>query len=134
MSNTLTRSQLPGEVALALGISVDTVARYAREGLIPFAKTPKGHRRYNLAEVRDALASWQRSGPPLLAAGSSTQRRPLVTGPAVKASPQSRLREELRATRTADGSQEPTEDPAPRGGTAFDQVLVHAKRVLVAEG
>lgn len=44
-----------GELARALGISPDSVGRYAREGRIPFAVTPGGHRRYDIDEVRLAL-------------------------------------------------------------------------------
>jgi hypothetical protein len=46
----------PNELATELGISVSTVRAYARDGLIPFTTTPKGHRRYELGAVREALA------------------------------------------------------------------------------
>jgi hypothetical protein len=46
----------PNELASELGVSVSTVGAYAREGLIPFTTTPKGHRRYDLKAVRAALA------------------------------------------------------------------------------
>src|ERR1700694_450562 len=44
------------DIARALDIDEQTVRRYAREGIIPFAETLGGHRRYDLDEVRAALA------------------------------------------------------------------------------
>ena len=43
------------DIARALDIDEQTVRRYAREGIIPFAETLGGHRRYDLDEVRAAL-------------------------------------------------------------------------------
>jgi excisionase family DNA binding protein len=43
------------DIARALEIDEQTVRRYARDGLIPFAETLGGHRRYDLDEVRAAL-------------------------------------------------------------------------------
>lgn len=123
---------MPKAVAEALGVSVDTVGRYAREGLIPFSTTPKGHRRFDLAEVRQALADLE--GPQMTrlrtaadGVGSSGAR--LVTGPAVRPSPSSALREELRATHTSPAGHGRVETE-PAG--ALDDVLGHARRVLVA--
>ena len=39
-----------------LGVSPATIQRYAREGLIPFATTAGGHRRFDVVQVREALA------------------------------------------------------------------------------
>jgi excisionase family DNA binding protein len=44
------------DIARALDIDEQTVRRYAREGIIPFAETFGGHRRYDLDDVRAALA------------------------------------------------------------------------------
>lgn len=44
------------QVARALGLSTDSVGRYARDGRIPFDTTPGGHRRFNIDEVRAALS------------------------------------------------------------------------------
>lgn len=44
------------DIARALDVDEQTVRRYAREGIIPFAETLGGHRRYDLDEVRAALA------------------------------------------------------------------------------
>lgn len=131
MSASVSRTHFPKEVATALGISVDTVARYAREGIIPFDVTPKGHRRYNIEEVRDALASTLSQAPLRLAA---LQGKKLVAGPEVRVSPQSRLQEDLRATRTV-GLAESSSDEKTDGRSSdsvFDEVLGHARRVLVA--
>jgi hypothetical protein len=134
MSAAVSRTQFPKEVATALGISVDTVARYAREGIIPFEVTPKGHRRYDIQEVRDALASILSPAPLRLAASPAPQGRKLVAGPEVRVSPQSRLREDLRATRTVEleviASDERTDGRS--SDSVFDEVLGHARRVLVA--
>lgn len=132
MSAAISRTQLPHEVASELGISADTVGRYARDGLIPFSTTPKGHRRYNVDEVREALAAVQSLGVSRVAASNVVRGNRLVPGPSVTISPQSRLREELRATRTK--AQEGSRDmPARRSsGSVIDEMLDHAKRVLVA--
>jgi hypothetical protein len=44
------------DVARAFSIDEQTVRRYARDGVIPFSETLGGHRRYDLDEVRVALA------------------------------------------------------------------------------
>ena len=44
------------DIARALDVDEQTVRRYAREGIIPFAETLGGHRRYDLDAVRAALA------------------------------------------------------------------------------
>jgi excisionase family DNA binding protein len=44
------------DIARALKIDEQTVRRYARDGIIPFSETFGGHRRYDLDEVRTALA------------------------------------------------------------------------------
>jgi excisionase family DNA binding protein len=44
------------DVARVLDVDEQTVRRYARDGIIPFSATPGGHRRYDLDEVRIALA------------------------------------------------------------------------------
>jgi hypothetical protein len=50
------RTATPKDVAAALHLRPATVQLYARNGRIPFDLTPGGHRRYNLDEVREALA------------------------------------------------------------------------------
>jgi uncharacterized protein len=53
-------------VAAALGVSERSVRLYARAGRIPFSETPGGHRRFDLVEVKHALArSGQRKAPTL---------------------------------------------------------------------
>lgn len=133
------RTWLPKAVAEALGVSVDTVGRYAREGLIPFATTPKGHRRFDLGEVRQALADIE--GPQLtrlLPAGSTgAAASRLIAGPAVAVSASAALQEEIRATRTTasglgSADTELETGAAPAGAGALDDVLGRARRVLVA--
>ena len=53
-------------VAKALNVSPQTVRNYADEGLIPYRRTIKGRRRYDLADVQRALRRAQvRSFEPL---------------------------------------------------------------------
>lgn len=66
------------EVGKALGLSADSVGRYAREGRIPFDVTPGGHRRYNVDEVRQALRPGPGGGSGLFAVPAATRRRQAV--------------------------------------------------------
>ena len=51
-----------GELAALLGVSPDTIRRYAREGRIPvFFVTPGGHYRFDFEAVREAR---RRPSPP----------------------------------------------------------------------
>lgn len=52
-------------VADALAVTEHTVRQYARDGVIPFVRTPGGHRRYELAAVLDALATRPRAFEPI---------------------------------------------------------------------
>jgi excisionase family DNA binding protein len=69
------RSAEAAKVARALGVSADSIGRYAREGRIPFDTTPGGHRRFNVDEVRQALA-------PSRVAPASMDEEPMSTVPA----------------------------------------------------
>ncbi len=51
------RTAATSEVAAVLGLAPATVQKYAREDRIPFGVTPGGHRRFDIEEVRAALAS-----------------------------------------------------------------------------
>lgn len=42
-------------LAAELHVSESTIRSYAQRGLIPFAETPGGHRRYDLDDVRSVL-------------------------------------------------------------------------------
>ncbi|WP_281196840.1 BldC family transcriptional regulator [Microtetraspora niveoalba] len=46
----------PGEVAVLFRVDPKTVGRWAAAGLIPFIRTPGGHRRYRRTDV-DAFLS-----------------------------------------------------------------------------
>lgn len=43
---------VPAEVASLFGVAPKTVARWAAAGRLPAVRTPGGHRRYRLSEVR----------------------------------------------------------------------------------
>jgi excisionase family DNA binding protein len=46
-----------GDVARLFGVSLSTVTRWARTGLVPTVRTPGGHYRYPADAVRRAAAS-----------------------------------------------------------------------------
>lgn len=119
-----------------MGVSVDSIGRYAREGLIPFVTTPKGHRRYNVEEVRASLSDL--AGPSLdrLRASATPRQSRLVAGPPVTPSASAQLREDLRATRTAPADTDPAwlDDRDEVAEPALCEVLGHARRILVAAG
>jgi excisionase family DNA binding protein len=46
----------PGEVAAMLHVSPKTVARWAKDGKLPFLRTLGGHRRYPEREIRELAA------------------------------------------------------------------------------
>lgn len=75
-------------VAARLQVSPETVRAYAREGLIPARTTPKGHRRYDLDEVLDAVgassAELERvADGDTVSVGRTTDRARLAAGPRV---------------------------------------------------
>jgi len=128
------RDLLPKDIASALNVSTDTIGRYARAGLIPFDKTPKGHRRFNLAEVQQALVDMDSDSLDFLRSPGGVPRNPLALGPVVVMSKSARLRENLRATRTApsfSSGAENVEDSDPSSGT-FEDLLKHSRRVLIS--
>lgn len=46
-----------GEAAAALGVHIDTIKRWTREGKIEARRTAGGHRRYRRADVEALLTS-----------------------------------------------------------------------------
>lgn len=131
MGTNVPRREQPHILAKALNVSVQTLSRYAREGLIPFDVTPKGHRRYNTEEVVRALRESQESSvslEPLDIGGE------MVFGADVAMSAQSRISQDLRATHTVPYSETPAESSRDRAPSesAFDEMLNSAKRVLLA--
>ena len=52
MAKKLVGSQV---LARALNVSGETIRYHARQGRIPFAVTPGGHRRFDIDEVKEAL-------------------------------------------------------------------------------
>jgi excisionase family DNA binding protein len=59
-SEYLTRA----EVAELLGVSANTVARWAREGRIPCHRTLGGHRRFSRQVVDDLMRRMKPNDPP----------------------------------------------------------------------
>ncbi len=81
------RDQTTKQIADALGLKPSTVQRYAREGRIPHDLTPGKHRRFDLAEVRDALSApvSNLSSAPLPVNGGLGTGKPVVFSPAAAA-------------------------------------------------
>lgn len=52
----------PAEVASALGVSPNTVTRWAREGRMPFQMTLGGHRRFEATVVEELRRRLQEQG------------------------------------------------------------------------
>ena len=46
-----------GEVAEEFGVDPKTVARWARDGKLPYLVTPGGHRRFSRAVIADYIVS-----------------------------------------------------------------------------
>jgi excisionase family DNA binding protein len=83
-----TRTATSQDVAAALGVSAATIARYARDGKIPFSQTAGKHRRFDVAEVEAALDTASRvhleaipvaAGRVHLGSGASSARGPAGT-------------------------------------------------------
>jgi hypothetical protein len=81
----MARTASTQQVAAALRVTESTVQAYSRDSRIPFDRTPGGHRRYDIDEVRAALgvddaptmlAPMHASG---LGAGSPFQRSAMAT-------------------------------------------------------
>lgn len=133
MGTNVSRTGQPNIPAKALNVSVQTLSRYAREGLIPFDVTPKGHRRYNTTEVVQALRNAKETSVSLEPLNTSGE---LVFGPDVVMSVQSRMSQDLRATHTSTYSETPAESSPGqvRSESAFSEMLNSAKKVLIAAG
>ncbi len=59
-----THPTLPiGDVARLLGVSVDTIRRWERQGHITGTRTPGGQRRFTLAEVTRATGKADKDKP-----------------------------------------------------------------------
>lgn len=56
---------LTSEVAEILQVSPKTIARWAKEGKLPFARTLGGHRRYPLADIEQLARDLQQPGQPV---------------------------------------------------------------------
>jgi excisionase family DNA binding protein len=52
-----------GDVAELLGVSANTVARWAREGRIPCHRTLGGHRRFSRAVIEEILRTMKADAP-----------------------------------------------------------------------
>lgn len=122
MKRTMTTSQVADE----LGLSASAVQKYARNGDIPFETTPGGHRRYDLAEVAQALYPPKSALQPLDLDGS------LGAGAPVESSRAARLQRDARSTVAA--VDDARADDAAGTGDALTELFDRARRVLVSTG
>lgn len=82
------RLAAPADVARSVGVSVDSIGRYAREGRIPYSLTPGGHRRFNIAEVLHALrCEGAPTGAEIFRPSPSTLRRRAIRSVQSQANP-----------------------------------------------
>lgn len=125
------RDLIASKLANALNLSADTVGRYAKEGKIPFEKTPGGHRRFNLEEVKTALEASKSSSISGMRFPGELVFDPLAVGPDLPVSASARLRAKIRATRTVLLDDEVAEVSTGKG--ALDDLIKNARRILVSQ-
>lgn len=114
-------------VAEILGVRPTTVQRYAREGRIPFAATPGGHRRFDIDEVRAALAQ-----PTFRGAQPKPARLGQGADVAVSTSAELDARlGQVRAERTEPDAGQVGGVPGP---SAVQTLIADSRRILVATG
>jgi len=124
------RTATTAEVAEVLHLSPATVQLYAREGRIPFDRTPGGHRRYNIAEVQLALAPADDVEDVTIELGRP-RARGLGRGVPAPTSANAALLRGLRAARPEPRPQ-PVKDAEAGGSSALSSLVAHAKRVKLA--
>ena len=97
MTYDLSSGQLAGELAkTGVRLAASTIQRYARNGRIPSRLSPGGRYRYDLSEVRAALAT----APATQTLTAAPLTGGLGTGEAVQVSESDRLRTAARAHQT----------------------------------
>lgn len=119
------RTSSSKDVAAALGVKPTTVQRYAREARVPYEQTPGGHRRFNVEEVRAALArEVDASFVEVL------DLDPLAGGPAIGYSGSAVREAQLRTARSESAARS---EPPPGGGPSeLARLITTARRVLVS--
>lgn len=120
----MARTATTRHVALALHVTESTVQAYSRERLIPFDRTPGGHRRYDIDEVRASLSD-----------GDPTALTPMVSsglgaGAEFPRSAMATLDAERRAVvgEAIAGADHTPDEAAP----AVLELIGHSRRILVA--
>jgi len=116
-------------VAAALGVTESTVQLYSRMRRIPFDRTPGGHRRYNLDEVRSALEGASRTAlVPLVRTGLGAGR-PVHRGALVSMDSERRA---VAGEALAGAEPQSTARKAAGEVSATIELIGHSRRVLVA--
>ena len=72
------RNQRTGDIARSLGLSSASIQAYAREGRIPYRKTPGDQYRFDLQEVREVLGLADREARDDLVSVFSTDAKVVV--------------------------------------------------------
>lgn len=120
----MARTATTRQVALALHVTESTVQAYSRESRIPFDRTPGGHRRYDIDEVRASFGVVDSSAlTPMVSSG-------LGAGEGFRRSAMATLDAERRAVvgEMIVGTEQGRVDAAP----AVLELIGHSRRILVA--
>ena len=120
----MARTATTRQVALALHVTESTVQTYSRDSRIPFDRTPGGHRRYDIDEVRAALDD---SDPTML---SPMVSRGLSVGAPFQRSVMATLDTQRRAVvgEPMSSAGHETVEASP----ALLELIGHSRRILVA--
>lgn len=135
MTATPNRTRTSQLVADELGVTSSTISRYAREGRIPFITTPGGHRRFDLDEVRSALAPRSSIVVSLASAELPSEQVLIGDGGSPVRSDAYKLRMVSRAVHTdsagPDHGEPRTRDDSTASESSLLLVFASARRVLV---
>lgn len=137
MTNIVNRNKTSAQVGAALGVSSSTVARYAREGRIPFMETPGGQRRFDIAEVHKALHPAPAIAVSTEGASAFRAKIAIGNGGSGTRSAADLLNSVIRAVHSSNlevGTPTPSAQPEPaqRSGAYLEEMIVSARRVLIS--
>jgi excisionase family DNA binding protein len=117
------------QVAATLGVTESTVQLYSRARRIPFDRTPGGHRRSNVDEVRAALYEEGRTALTPLARTGLDAGRPVRRGAVASMDAE---RHAVAGEGLAGAERKPKKRESTSAASATVELIVHSRRVLVA--
>jgi excisionase family DNA binding protein len=117
------------QVAATLGVTESTVQLYSRTRRIPFDRTPGGHRRYNVDEVRAALDGEGRTALAPLARTGLGAGRPVRRGAMASMDAERRA---VAGEARAGAERKPKKRESTGAASATVELIGHSRRVLVA--